>query len=651
DTALIVDHGPLDSVIEAFENAHRRRFGFRDPTKNRVVEAISVEMIAQQDLPTESSEFRSAKGSPMALETIRLFSDNRFHDAPVYLRNDLSPGNRIKGPAIVIEDTSTTVIEPGWQGDLTKDRQLILSRCEPMVREFAIGTRVDPVVLEIFNKRFMAIAEQMGYTLQNTALSVNIKERLDFSCALFDAAGQLIANAPHIPVHLGSMDESVQALIAGLPDPIRDGEGYLLNSPFHGGTHLPDITVVTPVFDRSKSTLLFYVASRGHHADIGGTSPGSMPPDSRTIDQEGVWSAGLKLVGTGRFLEPEVLDWLSNSAYPARNPRQNIADLRAQVAANATGLQELLAMVDEFGAETVIAYMGHIQDHAEESVRRVIAHCKSGRYDLTMDNGAVISVQIRIDPEQRRATIDFSGTSKQQSDNFNTPKAVVKAAVLYVFRTLVDDDIPLNAGCLRPLEIVIPEGSMLAPKPPAAVVAGNVETSQCIVDALYGALGVLAGSQGTMNNLTFGNPDYQYYETICGGSGAGPGFDGTDAVQTHMTNSRITDPEVLESRYPVLLEEFSINPDTGGIGKYRGGNGVVRKIRFLEKMSVAILSGFRRHQPAGRDGGSPGKSGCNRIEGFDGGILSLGGCAKTEVGPGDRIVIETPGGGGFGKPE
>ncbi|MCI0666628.1 MAG: hydantoinase B/oxoprolinase family protein, partial [Methylococcaceae bacterium] len=510
---------------------------------------------------------------------------------------------------------------------------------------------VDPVMLEIFNKRFMAIAEQMGYTLQNTAVSVNIKERLDFSCAVFNAEGQLIANAPHIPVHLGSMDESVKALIAGLPDRIQDGEVYLLNSPFHGGTHLPDITVVTPVFDRTKTKLLFYVASRGHHADIGGTSPGSMPPDSRTIDEEGVWSPGLKLVEDGCFREQQVLDWLLSSPYPARNPRQNIADLQAQVAANARGLGELLRFVDEYGSETVAAYMRHIQDHAEESVRRVIERSRSGRYSLEMDNGAVISVQVRIDRAKRGATIDFSGTSEQQGDNFNAPKAVVKAAVLYVFRTLVDDDIPLNAGCLRPLEIVIPEGSMLDPGPPAAVVAGNVETSQCIVDALYGALGVLAGSQGTMNNLTFGNPDYQYYETICGGSGAGPDFDGTDAVHTHMTNSRITDPEVLESRYPVLLEEFAINPDTGGRGKHRGGNGVVRTIHFLERMTAGILSGFRRHQPAGLDQGSPGKSGRNRIERIDGSVVELGGCARTEVQPGDRIIIETPGGGGFGRPE
>ncbi len=651
DMALIVDHGPLGSVIEAFDEIHRRRFGFSDPAKQRIVEAISVEMIGRHGLSLEPVAVRSAAGSPEPAETIRLFSGGRFHDAPVYLRDDLNPGNSIEGPAIVVEATSTTVIEPDWKGALTADLQLILTRSKPMLRAFAIGTRVDPVMLEIFNKRFMAIAEQMGYTLQNTAVSVNIKERLDFSCAVFNAEGQLIANAPHIPVHLGSMDESVKALIAGLPDRIQDGEVYLLNSPFHGGTHLPDITVVTPVFDRTKTKLLFYVASRGHHADIGGTSPGSMPPDSRTIDEEGVWSPGLKLVEDGCFLEQQVLDWLLSSPYPARNPRQNIADLQAQVAANARGLGELLRFVDEYGSETVAAYMRHIQDHAEESVRRVIERSRSGRYSLEMDNGAVISVQVRIDRAKRGATIDFSGTSEQQGDNFNAPKAVVKAAVLYVFRTLVDDDIPLNAGCLRPLEIVIPEGSMLDPGPPAAVVAGNVETSQCIVDALYGALGVLAGSQGTMNNLTFGNPDYQYYETICGGSGAGPDFDGTDAVHTHMTNSRITDPEVLESRYPVLLEEFAINPDTGGRGKHRGGNGVVRTIHFLERMTAGILSGFRRHQPAGLDQGSPGKSGRNRIERIDGSVVELGGCARTEVQPGDRIIIETPGGGGFGRPE
>ncbi|MGR9108621.1 MAG: hydantoinase B/oxoprolinase family protein, partial [Gammaproteobacteria bacterium] len=650
DTPLLVDYGSLACVTAAFEEAHRQRFGFSDPTKKRIIEALSVEMVGKHGVTQESREVPSSSGVPEALERIPLFSGDRFLEAPVYLRDDLSPGTRIEGPAIIIEPTATTVIEAEWQGDLTDDRQLVLTRSQPLIREFAIGTRVDPVMLEIFNKRFMAIAEQMGYTLQNTAVSVNIKERLDFSCALFDAEGRLIANAPHIPVHLGSMDESVQALIAGLPEPIREGEVYLLNSPFHGGTHLPDITVVTPVFERSGQELLFYVASRGHHADIGGSSPGSMPPDSRTIDEEGQLSGGLKLVEAGLFREAEVLDWLSQGPFPARNPRQNIADLKAQVAANEKGLRELLALVDEYGRDTVAAYMGHIQDHAEEAVRRVIEKSKSGHYCLEMDNGAMISVEIRIDPGQRRATIDFHGTSAQQADNFNAPKAVVKAAVLYVFRTLVADDIPLNAGCLRPIEIVIPKGSLLHPTPPAAVVAGNVETSQCIVDALYGALGVLAGSQGTMNNLTFGNANYQYYETICGGSGAGPGFDGTDAVHTHMTNSRITDPEVLESRYPVRLEEFSIRPESGGLGRYRGGNGVVRKIRFLEKMTAAILSGFRRHRPAGLAGGNPGKEGRNRIERADGSTIEIGSCARSEVQPGDRIIIETPGGGGFGKP-
>ncbi len=651
DTALILDHGPLVCVIEQFEKVHRQRFGFCDPAKNRIIEAVTVEAIGRQGIQMEAENPRSLPEPPQPVATIRMFSGNRFHEAPVFLRDNLPPGMSITGPAIVVEETSTTIIEPDWKGDCLKERQLLLSRDKPMVREFAIGTRVDPVMLEIFNKRFMAIAEQMGYTLQNTAVSVNIKERLDFSCALFDARGQLIANAPHIPVHLGSMDESVQALISGLPEPIRHGDVYLSNSPFHGGTHLPDITVITPVFDCSGSPLLVYVASRGHHADIGGTSPGSMPPDSRIIDEEGVWSPGLKLVENGSFREQSILDWLSDSPYPARNPRQNIADIKAQVAANEKGRREVLSLVDEYGTNTVGAYMGHIQDHAEESVRRVIERSSSGRYALTMDNGAVISVQIRIDREQRRATVDFAGTSEQQADNFNAPRAVVKAAVLYVFRTLVNDDIPLNAGCLRPLRIEIPDGSMLSPEPPAAVVAGNVETSQCIVDALYGALGVLAGSQGTMNNLSFGNSAYQYYETICGGSGAGPDFAGTDAVQSHMTNSRITDPEVLESRFPVLLEEFAINPGTGGRGRNCGGNGVVRRIRFLETMTVAILSGFRCHRPAGMDGGCPGESGRNQIERVDGSVVDLGSCARTEVQPGDRIIIETPGGGGFGEPE
>jgi 5-oxoprolinase (ATP-hydrolysing) len=561
----------------------------------------------------------------------------------------MHPGNTIDGPAIVIESNATTVIEPEWTGRIDSDGQLVLSRQSPRVRKPAMDTEADPIMLEVFNKRFMAIAEQMGHTLQNTALSVNIKERLDFSCAIFDTEANLIANAPHIPVHLGSMGESVRTLISGLTNKFSAGNVYMLNSPFHGGTHLPDITVVTPVFDPPGSTLLFFVASRGHHADIGGSSPGSMPPDSQTIDQEGIWTTGLKLVENGTFLEKELSDWLSKGPLPARKPDQNIADLKAQIAANEKGSKELLDLVSQYGAKVVHAYMRHIQDNAEEAVRRVIRKLKSGNYLLKMDNGAHIAVGISVDRQEGNAHIDFTGTSQQQSNNFNAPSAVVKAAVLYVFRTLVDDDIPLNAGCLRPLQIIIPEASMLNPQLPAAVVAGNVETSQCIVDALYGALGVLAGSQGTMNNLTFGNRDYQYYETICGGSGAGPDFNGTDAVQTHMTNSRITDPEILESRYPVHLERFEINPSSGGAGKHKGGNGVIREMRFKQQMTAAMLSGFRSRQPAGIDGGKPGKQGTSRIERADGSVEEMEACFRTEVYPGDRIIVETPGGGGFGR--
>lgn len=649
DTALVINHGTLTSIVEQFEQAHQKRFGFRDPSKDRVIETLSVELIANQSLPKKDQNVRVADTPSTPIEIVQLYSENRYRQAPVYRRDDLSLGNTIKGPVIIIDPTSTTVVESGWQVNLAEDCQLILNRTTPLIREAAVGTHVDPVMLEIFNKRFMAIAEQMGYTLQNTAVSVNIKERLDFSCAIFDSSGHLIANAPHIPVHLGSMDESVQALITKLSKPIKQGDVYLLNSPFHGGTHLPDITIVTPVYNRSGTDLLFYVASRGHHADIGGISPGSMPPDSINIDQEGIWSDGIKLVESGHFCESRIIDWLSSGPYPARNPQQNIADFQAQIAANQKGVRELVRLVDDYGAKTVAAYMDYIQDNAEESIRRVIAESKSGKYRLEMDNGATISVKVLVDRDKREAKIDFEGTSKQQANNFNAPSAVVKAAVLYVFRTLVNDDIPLNAGCLRPIKIVIPDKSLLSPTAPAAVVAGNVETSQCIVDALYGALGMLAGSQGTMNNLTFGNDNYQYYETICGGSGAGPGFHGSDAIQSHMTNSRITDPEVLELRFPVRLEEFSIHQDTGGKGKYCGGNGVTRIIRFLESMTSAILSGFRNHEPAGLKGGEPGKCGRNRVERADGSIVELGSCAQIEVKKGDRFVIETPGGGGYGK--
>ncbi|HDN26547.1 MAG TPA: hydantoinase B/oxoprolinase family protein, partial [Thioploca sp.] len=528
-----------------------------------------------------------------------------------------------------------------------------------------ISTTVDPVLLEIFSNLFMSIAEQMGATLANTAYSVNIKERLDFSCAVFDQAGQLIANAPHIPVHLGSMGDSVQTVIAEQGDSMQPGDVFVLNNPYHGGTHLPDITVITPVFAENErgsqsdfsqksdffdtSKILFYVASRGHHADIGGITPGSMPPHSRTLHEEGVVIDVFKLVDKGELRDAEMRELLCSGAYPTRNVEQNLADLRAKIAANATGVQELHKMVQHFGLEVVQAYMQHVQDNAETAVRQLLSVLKAGEFRYELDDGAAIQVKITIDKQQRSAVIDFSGTSKQQNSNFNAPMSVCKAAVLYVFRTLVSDDIPLNAGCLKPLQIIIPAGSLLNPTYPAAVVAGNVETSQCITDALYGVLGVMGASQGTTNNFTFGNDEYQYYETICGGSGAGADFQGASAVQTHMTNSRLTDPEVLEWRFPVLLESFAIRQNSGGVGRYRGGDGVVRRIRFLEALTASILSGHRRVPPYGMAGGKAGQIGQNWVERVDGTRETLAGTATVEMQAGDVFVIETPGGGGYGK--
>jgi len=536
---------------------------------------------------------------------------------------------------------------------------LVLRRTVARAVRYAAGTHADPVMLEVFNNLFMNIAEQMGLQLQNTAYSVNIKERLDFSCALFDAQGNLIANAPHMPVHLGSMSESIKTVMNGNAGKMKPGDVYALNDPYHGGTHLPDVTVVTPVFDDAGKSILFYVGSRGHHADIGGTTPGSMPPFSTRIEEEGVQINNVKLVDQGRMLEVEMVALLSSGEYPSRNPQQNIADMRAQIAANEKGVQELRKMVAQFGLGVVQAYMGHVQDNAEESVRRVITHLKDGHFTLPLDNGAQISVAIKVNLAARSATIDFAGSSPQLANNFNAPRAVCMAAVLYVFRTLVGDEIPLNAGCLKPLEVIIPEGSMLNPLPPASVVAGNVETSTCITNALYGALGVMAAGQCTMNNFTFGNERHQYYETISGGSGAGGwfdaagrlsgGFDGTSVVQTHMTNSRLTDPEVLEFRFPVLLEDFHIRRGSGGSGRFHGGNGVVRRICFLEEMTAGILSGHRRIAPYGLAGGGAGALGRNRVRRGDGRVEELGGTDGTIMHPGDTFIIETPGGGGYGK--
>jgi 5-oxoprolinase (ATP-hydrolysing) len=644
DTALVVTLGPLAQMLAQFEAAYRQQFSFLMPDKPLIVEAVSVEAIAPGESIEEKSPGKSATAK--AAETVRMFSGGKWHEAPLYRREKLAPGQRIDGPAVIAEANATTVVEPEWRATVTPLDHLVLERLAPRKTKTAIGTSVDPVRLEIFNNLFMSIAEQMGLRLQNTAYSVNIKERLDFSCALFDAAGNLIANAPHMPVHLGSMGESIRTVIRLNAGKMKPGNVYVLNAPYNGGTHLPDVTVITPVFEREE--ILFYVGSRGHHADIGGITPGSMPPGSKVVEEEGVLIDNFLLVEEGRWREKETRELLASGKHPARNVEQNLADLRAQVAANEKGVQELRRMVEYFGLDVVRAYMGHVQDNAEESVRRVIGVLKDGSFSLPMDCGGNIDVKIRIGADRRTARIDFSGTSPQLPNNFNAPAAVCMAAVLYVFRTLVDDDIPLNAGCLKPLEVLIPEGSMLRPRYPAAVVAGNVETSQCITDALYGALGVLAASQGTMNNFTFGNERYQYYETVAGGSGAGEGFDGADVVQTHMTNSRLTDPEVLEWRFPVLLESFEIRHGSGGRGRWRGGEGAVRRVRFLEPMTAAILSGHRLVRPHGMAGGEAGLPGRNYVLRAGGSRTELGPFDQTEMAAGDVFVIETPGGGGYG---
>ncbi|MFV3074202.1 hydantoinase B/oxoprolinase family protein [Niveispirillum fermenti] len=652
DAALEVPFGSPAEMRAAFAAAHRQRFGFDVPDRPLVVESLSVEAVAASapaaagDMPEEPAIL--AAPSPRA--TVPVWTGGATQPVPVHDRASLPPGTVIDGPAILTEATGTTLVEPGWQARVTARGGLVLRRVVALPARVAVGTDADPVMLEVFNNLFMSIAEQMGLALENTAHSVNIKERLDFSCALFDACGNLIANAPHIPVHLGSMGDSVRTIIAARRDTLRPGDAVMLNNPYRGGTHLPDVTVVTPVFDTAGSTILFWVASRGHQADIGGITPGSMPPDSVHIDQEGILIDDFLLVRDGVLLEQAVVDLLSGGPHPARNIAQNLGDLRAQIAANARGRDELMKMVDLFGLETVRAYMGHVQRNAEEQVRRVIGVLKDGHFDIEMDNGAHIRVAVSIDRRARSARIDFTGTSAQQRGNFNAPSAIVRAAVLYVFRTLVDDDIPLNDGCLAPLDIVIPDGCMLNPAYPAAVVAGNVEVSQAVTNALYGALGVMAASQGTMNNFTFGNETHQYYETICGGSGAGPDFDGTDGVHTHMTNSRLTDPEVLEWRFPVMLDGFRLRAGSGGAGRHRGGEGVERRIRFLAPMTAAILSNNRRIRPYGLSGGGDAQPGGARVERADGGVEVLSATARAAMGAEDVFVIETPGGGGFGPP-
>jgi 5-oxoprolinase (ATP-hydrolysing) len=652
DTAIIVDFGSPEEMINRFEVDYRQRFSFLMPGRALVVEAVSVEATGSGSPVQEPFASLPARAGPVQpAARAQMFSGGAPHEVPVYRREDLRPGDLLPGPAIIAEANATTVIEPQWQAEVTPLNHLVLTRRMPRPKREAVGTKVDPVMLEIFNNLFMAVAEQMGVTLANTAHSVNIKERLDFSCALFDATGGLIANAPHLPVHLGAMGESVRVVATENAGKMRPGDAYMLNNPYHGGTHLPDITVITPVFDQAGRDILFYVACRGHHADIGGVTPGSMPPDSRHLDEEGVLIDNFKLVSGGKLLESETRSLLTSARYPARNPDQNIADLTAMIAANQKGVTELGRAVEHFGLDAVQAYMRHVQDNAEESVRRVIDVLKDGEFTYEMDVGAVIRVKISLDKKSRSAVIDFTGTSPQLDSNFNAPKAVTMSAVLYVFRTLVDDDIPLNAGCLKPIQVIVPEGCMLNPRYPAAVVAGNVETSQCVTDALYGALGVMGASQGTMNNFTFGNDRHQYYETICGGSGAGDGFDGADCVHTHMTNTRLTDPEVLEWRHPVLVEEFSIRRDSGGAGRWRGGHGAIRRIRFLEPMTAAILSGHRRVPPYGMAGGQPGKVGRNSVRRADGATVELQACDQIEMKAGDAFVIETPGGGGYRKPK
>jgi 5-oxoprolinase (ATP-hydrolysing) len=655
DSILIIEFGSVEEMRLRFDLVYRQRYSFTMDNKALIVEAVSIEAIGIA-APIAEPLLAASRTTPCpTIGMVRVYAKDRWHKTPIYRREDLQPGDIITGCALIVESTGTNVVEPGWNAVLTEHNALIFRKDEQESMPTSLvetnsqpAPRPDPVLLEIFNNLVRAIAEEMGVVLQNTSYSVNIKERLDFSCAIFDRYGQLIANAPHIPVHLGSMSESITSLIHAKGDTLQPGDVYISNNPYNGGTHLPDITVITPIFIDGSIEPSFYVASRGHHADIGGITPGSMPPHSTHIEQEGILLDNFQLVAQGHFREPELRELLGSGDYPVRNPIQNLADLQAQIAANERGAQELRRTVADYGLVKVQAYMQHVRDNAEESVRHAIEVLQDGAFSYAMDDGTKIQVQVTIDRDTRSARIDFTGTSPQQSTNLNAPLAICKAVVLYVFRTLVEDDIPLNAGCLAPLEIIVPAGCLLNPHYPAAVVAGNVETSQAIANALYGALGVMAAAQGTMNNFTFGNEQYQYYETICGGSGAGNSFNGTDAVQTHMTNSRLTDPEVLEWRFPVLVNKFAIRVGSGGAGKYHGGNGVIRRIKFRTAMTAAILSGHRVVAPFGLNGGEPGLIGRNFVEYQDGTIDVLGSKAEVQMQPGDVFAIETPGGGGFG---
>ncbi|HXC53756.1 MAG TPA: hydantoinase B/oxoprolinase family protein [Rhizomicrobium sp.] len=660
DTTLPIAYGATDEMVERFAADHARQFGFGFEGRALIAESMEVEARSVQNIPSPPpGETVMVTGTPsrdVALDyplspegrkrdSIKFFSQSAWHDAPVLFPSNQS--QNVDGPALIVEPHQTIVVEAGWRAQIDGDRGTILRRVGERVKITASAGDVDPVLLEVFANLFMAIAEEMGVVLQNTATSVNIKERLDFSCAVFDAAGGLVANAPHMPVHLGSMGDCVTAIMARHPT-MHDGDAFVTNAPYDGGTHLPDVTVVMPVF--VEGALAFYVASRGHHADIGGITPGSMPPFSKDISEEGALFDGIRMVGGGVFDEAALRAVLARGPWPARNPDQNIADLKAQAAACARGADGLRQACAAHGTNVVAAYMRHVQDNAEEAVRRAIGKLSDGAFAMPTDGGAVIRVAVTVDRKTRSARIDFSGTSPQAANNFNAPGSVTKAAVLYVFRCLVDSDIPMNAGCLKPLDIVVPDRSLLKPHPPGAVAAGNVETSQAVVDALFGALGVLAASQGTMNNLTFGNARHQYYETICGGGGAGADFDGQSAVHTHMTNSRLTDPEVLETRYPVLLDDFFIRKGSGGGGAYKGGDGTTRRLRFLEPMMAAILSTRRDTEPFGLAGGAAGEKGRNTLIRKDGSRAALQGCDEIDVAAGDMIEIETPGGGGYGTP-
>jgi len=665
DSSLEVEAGEFDAMRVAFEAAHKVRFGFVSPETAVVVETAVVEAVGQNSSPGFPGEGDHPKDGggvlpPQAPPPGSAWSPspaNAGEDFPLFDRSHLAPGTVIPGPALIIDPSATTMVEPGWQAEVDLFGNLILTRSAPRQSAHAIGTEADPVMLEVFNNLFMAVAEEMGVALQNTASSVNIKERLDFSCALFDSGGALIANAPHIPVHLGSMGDSIRTIIEARGEKrdgrgIRTGDVYVLNAPYRGGTHLPDITVIMPVFAGDGDPApAWYVAARGHHADIGGIAPGSMPPDSHVIADEGVLIDNALLVDEGRFLESEMRALLESGPWPARRPDRNISDLRAQIAACARGAAEMRRVAGEYGRDVVDAYMAHVQANAEEAVRRLIGRLRDGDFRYAMDNGAEVCVSVRVDSATRSASVDFTGTSAQQPNNFNAPYSICRAATLYVFRTLVDDMIPMNDGCLRPITLVVPEGSMLNPLYPAAVVAGNVETSQVITDALFAACRALAPSQGTMNNFTFGNDRHQYYETIAGGAGAGPDFDGASAVQTHMTNSRLTDPEVLETRYPVLVERFAIRRGSGGAGAHKGGDGVERHIRFRQRMRANILSNRREVAPRGIEGGSDAKPGLNQVIRADGTVETLSATASAEMREGDMFVIETPGGGGYGSAE